>query len=86
MTSAEGCPEPCRHARVDMLSKRRFSSVTRTAISPALGLAERTEAQAGTASAMAPAANPAVDIFRKSRLVRFGGHFASQQLYEIFGN
>ena len=68
MISAEGCPAPCRQARADVASKRRFSSVTRTVISPGW-LAEPREAQTGTDSATTPAATPAVDNFRNSRLV-----------------
>src|SRR5258705_36982 len=69
MVSVEGCPEPGRHARAALLSKRRFLSVTRTVISPAPGLAGGMEAHAVATSATAPAANPAADILRKSRLV-----------------
>jgi hypothetical protein len=46
-------------------------------ISP--GLAEPSEAQAGTDSATAPAANPAVDNLRNSRLVLSVDIFASPQ-------
>src|SRR5271170_2015414 len=73
MVSAEGALELCRHARAGALSKRRFSAVTRTVISPMAGLAGRSELaavepHAGRASAAAPAANPAADNLRNSRL------------------
>src|SRR5258708_2584610 len=71
MTFPEGFwPELGRHARVGARSKRRFSSVTRTAISPEAGLGEPAEAQAGSDSVAALAASPAADNLRKSRLGR----------------
>src|SRR5271163_3482338 len=74
MVSPEDTPELGFHARVGALSKRRFSSVTRTAISLAAGAAERGKAgsrklAAGKTSTVAPTANPAADNLRKSRLV-----------------
>src|SRR5260370_5359366 len=79
MISALRRAETWRHAIADAFSKRRFSSVIRTLISAALGVAEPKLAQAGAASATAPAANPALDIFRKSRLELLVDIFASSK-------
>jgi len=75
--SAEGRLELCRHDRAGAISKRRFSAVTRTVISPVAGFAEprefaAEEPHAGRASAAAFAASPAADNLRKSRLDESG--------------
>src|SRR4029077_17584137 len=68
MISPEECSEVSRQEISGARSKRCFSSVTRMVMSPELGLAGGRR-EFGIFSAMAPAANPAVDILRKSRLV-----------------
>ncbi|MGA7925268.1 MAG: hypothetical protein WCA20_04670 [Candidatus Sulfotelmatobacter sp.] len=77
---AAGSTNPSSVIHAEHRSKRRFSSVTQTAISSASELAERREPQAGSASATAPAANPAADVLRKSRLVLAVEISASEQL------